>query len=341
MRSNTLRWKLFATVVGCVLVAALAAVASTPQAVRAQTVRLYGTEGYGGTLATLVEIDPATGAFIDTIGPVGYTINGLTWDPTTDTLYGGGSLLDPSHNGLMTIDRTTGAGTPIGPSGWGLGGAAITNITVNSAGDMYGWTESTDDLVRIDKGTGIATVVGDSGLGTAQNGMSFNPADVLYMINFDGRIYDVNTATGSATAVGSLGRVAHHGDFHPVDGTYYGLTWTFGSPREMMECDIVTQTCTTIGPVRDLHTLTFLVEGEVPPTPVPGGPRPVGGFEVGAVVPVLALDAQGGAAAESAATFAMSVLGATGVPASGALGLIVLFGVGVVVAVAAVGRRRR
>src|SRR6516225_3950178 len=37
--------------------------------------------------STLVLLDPTTGALIRTIGPVGFTVNGLAWDRTTKTLY--------------------------------------------------------------------------------------------------------------------------------------------------------------------------------------------------------------------------------------------------------------
>src|SRR6476620_6504512 len=63
--------------------------------------------------STLVQIDPQTGALIRTIGPVGYTVNGLAWDCTagnckSGTLYATTAVGDVSFHGLITIDPNTG-----------------------------------------------------------------------------------------------------------------------------------------------------------------------------------------------------------------------------------------
>ncbi|MGZ4865944.1 MAG: hypothetical protein ACXV7C_01890, partial [Candidatus Angelobacter sp.] len=63
--------------------------------------------------STLVEIDPRTGALVRTIGPVGYTVNGLAWDMTSDKLYATTAVGDTSFHGLITIDPNTGQGTPV------------------------------------------------------------------------------------------------------------------------------------------------------------------------------------------------------------------------------------
>ena len=80
------------------------------------TVILYGTMGYGSQFgpSTLYELDPETGDIIREIGRVGYTVNGLAYDATNGTLYGSTSVNDPSWTGLIEIDTSTGAGTPIG-----------------------------------------------------------------------------------------------------------------------------------------------------------------------------------------------------------------------------------
>ena len=224
-------------------------------------VRLFGTLGYGGgATSTLVELNPDTGATIQVIGPVGYLVNGLNYDPTTNKLYGGTSVNDPNFNGLIEINMTTGAGTPVGTNYWGMGyPVAITNITVDSAGQMYGWFDpSCDCLVSIDKNTGVAAQVGPSPVGTGEYGLSFNSTDVLYLVNYDGAFYRINTGTGAATPEGSVGQTAHHGDFHPDTDLYYGLTWTIGAPRTLLRCDLAAQACTPVGEVGNLHTLAFV-----------------------------------------------------------------------------------
>jgi hypothetical protein len=293
---RTLRLGIAAAALVVVLGVVLAA---SPPPAAAQTVRLLGTLGFGGTPATLVELDPDTGAIIGEIGPVGYVVNGLTYDETTGKLYGGTSYTDSSFTGLIEIDMTTGAGTPIGPMYYGPENYyAITNLTVNSAGDMFGWTEWSDfyydSLVRVDKTTGIAKFVGGSYVGTWSNGLSFDNGDVLYMVNGDGSIYEVNPDTGEVSYLGGFGTQAHHGDFHPITNQYFGLSTT-STPRILLACDVKEQGCKELGDVKDLHTLAFVAEQEEPPTETPlptptftptptdppGPPSSVGGFAVG------------------------------------------------------------
>lgn len=105
---------------------------------------LYGTIGAGGGASTLVELDPTTGAQIRTIGSVGYAVNGMTYDRTTSTMYATTANNDASFpNGLITVNLSTGAGTPVGS-----GAGQYVNVpTANSSGQLYGWTESGDDPV--------------------------------------------------------------------------------------------------------------------------------------------------------------------------------------------------
>jgi hypothetical protein len=182
-------------------------------------------------------------------------------------------VTDPLYNGLITIDMTTGAGTPAGVAGWGLDTtAAVTNITTNTAGLMYGWWDpSQDDLVSINKATGVATRVGESGVGTAVNGLSFNAADALFMVNGGGPIYSVDPATGAATFTGDLGTTAHHGDFHPVSDLYYGIDTNFGSDRLLIVANLATaMVINTLPTIDNLHTLTFVPDQQQAVIPEPG-----------------------------------------------------------------------
>ncbi|HEY2235313.1 MAG TPA: hypothetical protein VGK01_17710, partial [Candidatus Angelobacter sp.] len=102
--------------------------------------------------STLVQIDPQTGALVRTIGPVGYTVNGLAWDCTagnckSGTLYATTALGDTHFHGLITIDPNTGAGTPVNASVVNFGldidpgtaGSPVHSITVDSFGNIAGW----------------------------------------------------------------------------------------------------------------------------------------------------------------------------------------------------------
>src|SRR5215831_8642237 len=71
--------------------------------------------------STLVMLDPKTGNLIKTIGPVGFTVNGLAWDKTTKTLFASTAIgcglagsVCPFH-GLITI-APNGKGTPVNPN---------------------------------------------------------------------------------------------------------------------------------------------------------------------------------------------------------------------------------
>ena len=56
-------------------------------------------------------LDPATGAVVTTVGPVGFSVTGLAVDPADGVMYGStGFEVDPAGS-LITIDRDTGAGT--------------------------------------------------------------------------------------------------------------------------------------------------------------------------------------------------------------------------------------
>ncbi|NIO33178.1 MAG: hypothetical protein GTN75_15485 [Gemmatimonadetes bacterium] len=234
------------------------------------------------TFSFLVELDPTTGETVSTIGPVGYAVNGLEYDATTGRLYGSTSAWDPSHVGLIEIDPYTGAGTPVGAQRWGFPGdgeIAITNITVNSQGQMFGWWEFglleqeivEDDLVSIDKATGTATRVGDSGVGSFMNGLDFDASDVLYMVNVDGPVYTVDPVTGAATFTGRIGTNAHHGDFDPASNLYYGIS---GYPPSAVQALVVADLSTNTVMARldllddNIHTVTFYQPGKAPKAPL-------------------------------------------------------------------------
>ncbi|MEW5770787.1 MAG: Ig-like domain-containing protein [Pseudomonadota bacterium] len=148
---------------------------------------LLGTLGRGGTLATLVELDPGSGAVIRTIGAVGYSINGLEYDATRGILYGTVSDSDPdssARGGLVRIDLDTGAGTFIGNAGVGT----LVNVTSDSAGNLFAWAQSSNDLVQLDPDTGAGVVIGDSGLSTYTHGLAFDANDNLYFVNGGGGV---------------------------------------------------------------------------------------------------------------------------------------------------------
>jgi len=254
------------------------------------------------TLSTLVEIDPATGATVRTIGPVGYAVNGLEQDPTTGKLYASTAVWDPNHHGLIEIDPTTGAGTPAGAQSWGLTGlyTVVNNITVNSQGQMFGWWEGPDDLVSIDKASGVATEVGESGITlTFANGLAFDDSDVLYMVNGEGPVYTVDPLTGVASFTANIGTYAHHGDFDPASNLYYGISPYPGSgAQELVIADLSTPEVVNSSSDlnHDIHTVAFYQPG-IAPTALdvaldikPGSCRNPVNVKARGVLPVAILD---------------------------------------------------
>jgi hypothetical protein len=212
------------------------------------------------TTSDLVLLDPDTGAFFSTIGDVGFYVTGLAYDQATGKLFATTSANDPVFPaGLIEINPVTGAGTPIGT---GTGLAASATLAVNSAGQLYTWSEpDDDDLAIINKVTGFAAVVGDSGLATGTLGLDFDAKGTLYLVNFDGEVFTINPTTGAATSVGTIGVTAHHGKFHPVTGDYVGID--IADPavaaRNLIVADLTTFTVVDTVPTADLlHTIEFV-----------------------------------------------------------------------------------
>lgn len=121
----------------------------------------HGADGAGGNPATnLYVLDPTNGAIVSTIGPFGFAITGLAFDPSTGVLYGStGNQSPTSPKSLVRIDTSTGAGTLIGS--FGVSGQTMADLTFG--GTLYGSGSSRGDLYTVDRATGLATFVGASG----------------------------------------------------------------------------------------------------------------------------------------------------------------------------------
>ena len=169
---------------------------------------LYGADGAGGNAATnLYIVNSSNGQVLKTVGPIGFAVTGLAIDPTTGTLYGSTAQRNtaPNPGSLITINRTTGAGTLVGDAR--PDNESVADITFTPDGTLYGWLEdNTDDLVTLNKATGAATVVGDSGLSTYGSGIASNASGTLYFAGEgeQGQLFTVDRNTGAATPVATL-----------------------------------------------------------------------------------------------------------------------------------------
>ena len=234
--------------------------------------------------STLVEVDPGTGALVRTIGPVGYSVNGLAWDPTTDKLYATTALGDVSFHGLITIDPNTGQGTPVNASVVNFGldvtpgtlGSPVHSITIDSNGNAVGWYDEfgpgvTDTFVTINTATGVAVEFNNTGINTGQNGVAFAKHDLLWNIDSPKVVNGVVTQTAYLLNPQNGQPIderdvspptpAALGDFNPVGNQYYGLKFTAFStaPTFLVVVDLKKGTVTTLGQtVDDLHVIAFV-----------------------------------------------------------------------------------
>ncbi len=232
--------------------------------------------------STLVQIDPSNGTLVRTIGPVGFSVNGLAWDATTDKLYATTAIGDVSFHGLITIDPNTGQGTPVNAIvvNFGLAGAdsPIHSITIDSNGNAVAWYDEfpppvgvTDTFVTINKTTGIAIEHDNTGINTGQNGVAFAKHDLLWNIDspklVDGIItqtaYLLNPADGTVLDSRDISppTPAALGDFDPVGNKYYGLNFQAftNAPTFLELVDLKKGTVTTLGQTVDgLHVIAFV-----------------------------------------------------------------------------------
>ncbi len=230
---------------------------------------LYGTTSNGDSgTSTLVEIDPANGDLLDTIGSgVGYLVNGMAWDYQAQTLYASTSTNDAAFTGLITINIETGVGTVAGTPDWGQSAPfSVSNITIDSDGNMVGWADNTNQLVEIDKTTGEITTYTDTSVTAVDFGLSFDRFNLLYLINGDsGDLYVFVDDDQAFTAGPSVEHEGRQGDFHPTNNYYYGIEDTGTDTRSLVIINPVLDGgnyWNSYETVDQLHTLAYLVTGK-------------------------------------------------------------------------------
>jgi hypothetical protein len=169
---------------------------------------LYAADGSAGHLSSLVILDQNTGAVTSVVGPIGFAVTGLAIHPLTGVLYGSTSSLDPiAAARLIRIDKTTGAGTLIGPYGIG---PTMPDLTFASDGTLYGWPQGLNALHRIDTATGLATRVGNfnfnSNFGSNLPGLGLAATADALILAGSGRdpLFTVNRTTGVAAPFTTL-----------------------------------------------------------------------------------------------------------------------------------------
>jgi hypothetical protein len=147
-----------------------------------------------GAIASTTPIKDATGAPVDIVS--------LAWDPVTHVLYGntsvgfGGTTADV----LYQINASTGLATKIGTT---IGFNQVYALGFNSAGTLYGISQTSNALITISTGTGSGSGVAPVSLTMAFD-LAFRPEDDKMFVadTATESLYTMNPATGVAAPVG-------------------------------------------------------------------------------------------------------------------------------------------
>jgi peptidoglycan hydrolase-like protein with peptidoglycan-binding domain len=230
---------------------------------------LYGVDGLNSNPnpPNLYTIDPATG---DTtvIGPVGYKITGLAFDPTTGILYGNTGNAGSNQNSLFTINTTTGAGTLLGTIDIGGNPISMGDISFRSDGILYG---ASSDIYTIDKTCLGAqclppgALVGDSGLSTYGNGFAFDSNDNLYLFgDGDDNFYQMNPDTGAVISTNAFSNPSGNSmaigaaSFNNND-ILFAPRLNYGNPpSDLVIIDVSSNSLTSLGDNVDMQYISAL-----------------------------------------------------------------------------------
>ena len=165
---------------------------------------LYATEVLVND--NLYRVDPGNGS-TTVVGPIGFdSVTGLTYDASSDVLYGIQSGFGEDMGALLIIDRTTGAGTLVGV---GANGASSREYVPATDQLLFYLTVGGLSLLgEIDRSTGSQTIIGHT-LAGGMGGMGYDPdSDILYALagSSNNVLYEINSQTGRATALVTLSR---------------------------------------------------------------------------------------------------------------------------------------
>ncbi len=209
--------------------------------------KLYAALAGGDhTTSHLYLVDSSDASMTD-IGPIGYALTGMAYDPTTATLYGATSAKSTSHPGaLITIDPATGAGTLVAVFS-GFFSGAVHDIAFDASGQLWGAHASGGAIMKINKATAVTTNIG--GGGGYAGGLDFDTGGVLWKVGYNGdNVATLSRTTGSPTHVSSTSDRVHSGKFDPDDLFWASFPGASGhAAPDLVTIDVNTGTVTTIG----------------------------------------------------------------------------------------------
>ncbi len=218
------------------------------------TDRAFGPEFTTGDLVSLVLNTPETLNEIGpTIGPNGQDVGACDF-ANTATFTNLFALERLTAATLFTLDTSTGAVTPIGPTVAfgpeefaGLGTDPTDGTLYASSTDL-----TTSSLYTINPVTGTATRIGRITRSPASIAIAFDPVGQLfgYDISNDS-LMSINKSTGAGTIIGPLGFDANFAqgmDFDEIDGTCYLFAFNADTGRgELRKCDTATGATILVG----------------------------------------------------------------------------------------------
>jgi hypothetical protein len=191
-------------------------------------------------------------------------------DAYADLYAGLGNLADGTlvavnyaNSVLVRIDPTTGAATPIGPTG-----IAVAVSASLLTGEQFA-IDDQNQLFQIDPATGAAKLVGPTGIpGIDPNGFAnafAGDTTSLYYIYEQGgdnpvpsTLYKLDLATGAATAIGPTGTTNLVGA-----GFAHGVLYAYSFDHAIFTVDLTTGTA-TVGPAYSPDLLIFGSNGGAP-----------------------------------------------------------------------------
>ena len=164
---------------------------------------LYGADGAQGNPSKLYTLDPASGAVLSTVGAIGFAVTGLAIHPATRVMYGATANKGMnSPRSLITINKSTGSGSLVGPLSLPEGSQTLADLTFTSDGTLYGLGSLDGQLYTVNLASGAATMVGGSGVGPpAGGGLAADPCDTIHVApNSDqGLLFTLDRTTGAAS----------------------------------------------------------------------------------------------------------------------------------------------
>jgi hypothetical protein len=256
--SLSIRALLASAIAATALLIAASAASALPAPVLLETTGGAGESSKTSPPSNLFQVNPDTGA-ATSLGNTGYAITALAQDPTTGILYGASNVNSPiAPRTLLILNPANGAAVPVGS----LLPARVADMSFDSSGRLFGWSEEEDTLVSIDKATGAATVVGKNEFSTYGSGSAFDRNDNYWLFGDgegevgggEGEYFTVDTGTGVLTSRGFLTPIDENesavsaASYDCARATAYAVIQNYGKPpANLVTIDTVTGAVTNKG----------------------------------------------------------------------------------------------